>query len=257
MHPLFDSHAHYDHPRFDSDREALLADLPQRGVGLVVNIGADGPSSTASISLAERYDYIYATVGLHPHDATDLDEKLLSQLAEQCAHPKVVALGEIGLDYHYDFSPRDVQRSAFERQLELACALDIPVVIHSRKAAEDTYQLLERYRPAGIIHCFSGSAEMAEAYVKLGFYIGFTGVVTFKNAKQPLRAAAAVPLDRLLIETDCPYMAPEPFRGRRCDSTMLTHTAAALAALKGVDTDTLIRHSYDNARAVYRINKVD
>lgn len=253
MHPIFDSHAHYDNPRFDTDREALLSSLPHRGVGRVVNIGADGQSSTAGIALAERYDYIYATVGLHPHDATDISDELIDRFREQAAHPKVVAIGEIGLDYHYDYSPRDVQRFAFEQQLMLARDIDMPVVIHSRKAAEDSYNLLNRYRPAGIVHCFSGSAEMAAAYVKLGFYVGFTGVVTFKNARQPLLAAAAVPLDRLLIETDCPYMAPEPFRGRRCDSTMLTSTAAVLADLKGISVEQLIKATYENACEVYRI----
>ena len=253
MHPIFDTHAHYDHGKFDADRDVLLASLPEKGVGLVVNIGADLTGSDASVRLADRYDTIYATVGIHPHDATTLDDRALAALARHCDHPKVVAIGEIGLDYHYDYSPREVQQQAFRRQLELAAELKKPVVIHSREADADTYALLEYYRPPGIVHCFSGSAEMAATYVKLGFYIGFTGVVTFKNARRPLEAAAAVPLDRLLLETDCPYMAPEPYRGRRCDSTMLPGVAQALAKVKKVDVDALVKQCWDNGKTVYGI----
>lgn len=253
MNLVFDSHAHYDDSRFDGDRDSLLKSLPQRGVGKLVNIGADKQSSEASVMLAEKYDYIYATVGIHPHDASTFDKDAEDMLYRLSKNPKVVAIGEIGLDYHYDKSPRDIQISAFKRQLEIAADVKKPVVIHSREATADTHDILEHYRPAGIIHCFSGSAEMAEVYVKMGFYIGFTGVVTFKNAAKPLLAAAAVPLDRLLLETDCPYMAPEPFRGKRSDSSMIIHTAAALAKVKGIKTEELIKQCHINALSVYNI----
>lgn len=175
------------------------------------------------------------------------------EVARLCREPEVVALGEIGLDYYYDRSEREVQRKAFRRQLALARELDLPVVIHSRDAAQDTLEIVREYRPRGVVHCFSYSAEQAREYVELGMYLGFTGVVTFPNAKKPLEAAAAVPLDRILIETDCPYLAPVPYRGRRCDSTMLHATADALAAAKGISRDALLRAAWENAMRVYEI----
>ena len=177
----------------------------------------------------------------------------LGEVARLCREPEVVALGEIGLDYYYDRSEREVQRKAFRRQLALARELDLPVVIHSRDAAQDTLEIVREYRPRGVVHCFSYSAEQAREYVELGMYLGFTGVVTFPNAKKPLEAAAAVPLDRILIETDCPYLAPVPYRGRRCDSTMLHATADALAAAKGMSRDALLRAAWENAIRVYEI----
>lgn len=253
LQSIFDTHAHYDDNRFDSDRDEVISSLPEKGVCAVLNAACDIPSCESGLKLAEQYQFFYCSVGVHPHSASDYKPEDTGRLAEYAKHPKVRAIGEIGLDYHYDFSPRDVQKAVFEEQLRLACDLDIPVIIHDREAHGDTMDLLHKYRPAGIVHCFSGSAEMAKEVVRLGMYIAFGGAVTFKNARKLLDAAQAVPGDRLLLETDCPYMAPEPFRGRRCDSSMITYTAARLAELRGVDTQALLEQTAENARAVYRL----
>ena len=250
---IFDTHAHYDDGRFDADREELLAGLPGKGVVGVVNAASDMATSRSGMALADRYDYFYCAVGVHPHEADGWLAEDLAQLAEWARLPRVVAIGEIGLDYHYDFSPRDVQQRVFEAQLKLALELDMPVVIHDREAHGDTMDLLRRYRPKGILHCFSGSAEMAREIVGLGMYVAFGGAVTFKNARKPLEAAAAVPLDRLLVETDCPYMTPEPFRGRRCDSAHIAYTAERLAQVKGLEPQELLDRTCENARRVYGI----
>ena len=249
----FDSHAHYDDNRFDADREAVIAALREAGVRAVMNSASDLESSRAALALAKRYPFFRASAGVHPHEAKTLDAAALGEVARLCREPEVVALGEIGLDYYYNRSEREVQREAFRRQLALARKLDLPVVIHSRDAAQDTLEIVREYRPRGVVHCFSYSAEQAREYAELGMYLGFTGVVTFPNAKKPLEAAAAVPLDRILIETDCPYLAPVPYRGRRCDSTMLHATADALAAAKGISRDVLLRAAWENAIRVYEI----
>ncbi|MEG1774246.1 MAG: TatD family hydrolase, partial [Oscillospiraceae bacterium] len=197
-------------------------------------------SSEAARALANSHDFIWASAGVHPHEAATLDDAALLRIASLCGEERVVALGEIGLDYYYDLAAREVQKVAFERPLEV----DLPVIIHSGDAAQDTLELVKKYRPRGIVHCFSGSAELAREYVSMGMYLGFTGVVTFANAKKPLEAAREVPLSQLLIETDCPYLAPVPFRGKRCDSTMLPYTAAALAAANGVETEVLIQATW-------------
>lgn len=253
LQSIFDTHAHYDDNRFDSDRDEVISSLPEKGVCAVLNAACDIPSCESGLKLAEQYQFFYCSVGVHPHSASDYKPEDTGRLAEYTKHPKVRAIGEIGLDYHYDFSPRDVQKAVFEEQLRLACDLDIPVIIHDREAHGDTMDLLRKYRPAGIVHCFSGSAEMAKEVVRLGMYIAFGGAVTFNNARKLLDAAQAVPGDRLLLETDCPYMAPEPFRGRRCSSSMITYTAARLAELRGVDTQALLEQTAENARAVYRL----
>ena len=254
MQNLFDSHAHYDDKQFDSDRMERLASLPEKGVRYILNAASDLATAEQGIRLARAFAFAYCAVGVHPHEAKDAPEDLEQQLKALIqAEPKVRAVGEIGLDYHYDFSPRERQQEVFERQLALAKELAMPVIVHDREAHADTLRLLRQYRPQGIVHCFSGSAEMAQELVEMGFYIGFTGVVTFKNAKKPLEAAAAVPLERLLIETDCPYMAPEPFRGKRCDSSMLPGVVRALAAVKGVSPQELADITCKNACAVYRI----
>ncbi len=250
---IFDSHAHYDDARFDEDRDALLTSLPSRGVGRVVDVGADIPSSQAAARLADQHDFLWAAAGVHPHEAKAYDAEAEKELRRLLSLPRVVALGEIGLDFYYDLSERDVQERVFRRQLELASELDLPVIIHSREAAQPTLSLLREYPARGVVHCFTYSAETASELVADGWYIGFTGVVTFKNAKKPVAAAAAVPLDRLLIETDCPYLAPEPYRGARCDSTMLSSTAAKLAEIKGVSVETLLAAAWQNACAVYRL----
>ncbi len=250
---IFDSHAHYDNERFADDLEQVLSAMPQKGVGRIMNVASDIESCITTPKLAEQYDFVYATVGIHPHTASTLDHSVLDLMARQAANPKVRAIGEIGLDYYYDLSPRDQQVEAFIKQLEFAHDLKMPVVIHSRDAHQETLDILKKYRPTGIVHCFSGSAELAAEMVKLGLYIGFTGVVTFQNAKKALLAAAATPLDRLLIETDCPYMAPVPHRGERCDSSMLTLVAAKLAEIKGISTEQLLAATWDNANRIYEI----
>ena len=251
---IFDSHAHYDDERFDEDRSQLIASLPQKGICGVVNIACDMQSCKTSIALAEQNPFFYCTVGIHPHSAKEFVPADLEMFTLYSKHPMVVAIGEIGLDYHYDFSPRDVQQQVFETQLKLACDLSMPVVIHDREAHADTLALLKKYRPKGIVHCYSGSAEMAKELLKLGMYLAFGGAVTFKNARKTLEAAATVPLDRLLVETDCPYMTPEPFRGKRCDSSMIVYTAQRLAEIHGISAQELLNQTCENAKAVYEIN---
>ncbi len=253
MTRIFDSHAHYDDGRFDADRDAVIASLAAAGVKAVLNSASDLESSRAALALAKRYPFFRASAGVHPHEARTLDDAALDEIGRLCREKEVVALGEIGLDYYYDRSERDVQREAFRRQLALAREVDLPVIVHSRDAAQDTLELLREFRPRGVVHCFSYSAEVARELLSMGMYLGFTGVVTFPNAKKPLEAAAAVPLDRLLIETDCPYLAPVPCRGKRCDSTMLPHTAAALAEAKGLSVDALLEVTWENAMRVYEL----
>jgi TatD DNase family protein len=254
MTPLFDSHAHYDDPRFDGDRDAVLGGLASAGVGYVANIGSDVASSRASIALAERYDFIVAAVGVHPHAAITLDDAALAEIEAMLRHPKARALGEIGLDYHYDFSPRETQRAAFAAQLELAARLSIPVVIHEREATADCLAMLRDFpRVTGVFHCFGGSVETAGQLVEAGWMISLAGPVTFKNARKSREVAAFVPPDRLMIETDAPYLAPEPCRGRRNDSTLLRHTLAAVAAARGMDLDACAALTTGNARRFYGI----
>ena len=253
LYGIFDTHAHYDDERFAQDREALLSSLPGEGVCGVVNAASDLPSARAGIALAERFPYVWAAAGIHPHEAQKAPADAIEQLRALLSHPRVVALGEIGLDYHYDFSPRDVQQALFERQLALAKELDAPVVIHDREAHEDTLRLLKKYRPRGVVHCFSGSGEMAAEILKLGMYIGLGGAVTFKNARKPVEVAAMVPADRLVLETDAPYMTPVPFRGRRCHSGHIRYTAGAIAAVRGITPQALIDQARANACRLYGI----
>ena len=250
--PIFDTHAHYDADRFDSDRDALLSAMPGGGVGLVLDPGCDLPSSRAAAELAERYPHVYAAVGVHPEDCDGFQDEDLTELRQLLERPKVVAIGEIGLDYYWeDNPPRAFQQTVFRKQLALAAELDLPVIIHSREAVEDTLRLLKQYQPKGVVHCFSGSVEMAKEVLNLGMYIGFTGVLTFKNARKAVEVVQYAPADRLLIETDCPYMAPEPLRGRRCDSTMLQYTLARMAELKGLTPEEMAAITWKNACTVY------
>lgn len=251
---LFDSHAHYDDEAFDADRERLLGEaLPQAGVSAILNAGTDAASIAAGRELCRRYPGIYRAAGYHPHSAKDAAPGYLAELREELTDPKTVAIGEIGLDYHYDLSERPTQRRVFREQLELAAETGYPVIIHMREATADTLALLREYRPQGVVHCFSGSAETARELLALGLYLGFTGLVTFKNAKKACEAAAMAPLDRLLIETDCPYMTPVPFRGQRNDSTLLHLTAYAIANLRGIPPQELADRTAGNARRLYRI----
>ncbi|MBO2527248.1 MAG: hydrolase TatD [Clostridiales bacterium] len=251
---FFDSHAHLDDRRFDEDREIIIDDLKNHGVGLIMNIGCDLPSSERSVELADRYDFIYAAVGSHPDDADHVDGALIDRYRALAQNPKVRAIGEIGLDYHYEDVPRALQIIAFEQQLELAEALKKPVIVHEREAHGDAMEIIGRHPEArGVFHCFSGSAEMALWLVERGWYVGFTGVVTFKNARRALEAVEALPLDRILIETDCPYMAPEPYRGRRNDSRFVPLVAAKIAELKGISAEEAGRITAENACRLFAI----
>ncbi len=251
MNNIFDSHAHYDSEAFDEDRKELLGTLPGQGVCGVVNCGSDMASSIKCLELADEFDFIYAACGVHPHEAEGCKQGYLPVLKKLCLEEKCVAVGEIGLDYHYDFSPRDIQKQVFEQQLILAKELDLPVIIHDREAHEDTFELLKKYKPKGVVHCFSGSAEMAKEIVKLGMYIGLGGAVTFKNARKPREVAAVVPFDRLLIETDCPYMTPVPHRGKRCDSTYIPFTAQVIAEVRNTTAQEILDLTRVNANNLF------
>ena len=240
MQNIFDSHAHYDDPRFDEDREALLGSMAEHGVRAIMNVGNTTHANLAGIELAKRYPFVYCSIGIHPDQA--------AEIAAQNSRDYLDVI---------DASPREIQRKIFEEQLALAKDLEVPVIIHDRDAHQDTLELLQKYRPKGIMHCFSGSAEFAKEILRLGMYIGFTGVITFKNARRAVEAAAEVPLDRLLIETDCPYMAPEPFRGKRCDSTMLVRMAEKLGQIKGIDPQEIADRTCENACAVYGISHLE
>ena len=250
---IFETHAHYDDDRFNDDRDAVIASLPLNGIEKVINVGASIESTKSTLRLAEKYDFIYAAVGVHPSDIGDLNEETLEWLDMAAKHEKVVAVGEIGLDYHYDFSPRERQIEIFERQLILANKLNLPVIVHDREAHEDTMNLLKKHRPKGVVHCFSGSAEMAKEIVKLGMYIGIGGAVTFKNAKNLPEVIKNTPLDKLLLETDAPYMTPVPYRGKRCDSAHIAYTAEKIAEVKGMDVQELIDICNDNAKKLFEI----
>ena len=251
---IFDTHSHYADSAFDGDRDELLAALPDKGVRFAALAGSSMQDSAENVALAQKYGYIYAAVGVHPESVDETPSDYREKLTELVkSSEKVRAIGEIGLDYHYENYDRDKQILFFRQQLELASELSLPVIVHSRNASEDTLDILKEYRPAGVVHCFSGSAEVAREVIKLGMYIGFTGVLTFKNAKKALRALEAVPLDRLLLETDCPYMAPEPLRGRRCDSSMICYTAEKAAQIKGVSTQELLDITCRNGMDLYHI----
>ncbi len=251
---IFDSHAHYDDQRFDPDREEVLPRLPEWGVAYVMNAAADLASAAAGLELAKSFPHVYCAAGIHPHEASKAPADYLDRLKELLSQPKVMALGEIGLDYHYDFSPRETQLQVFEEQLILAGELNLPVIIHDREAHEDTLKLLKKYRPKGVVHCFSGSAEMAREVTALGLYVGFTGVVTFKNARKPLEALKAVPKELLLMETDCPYMAPEPFRGKRCDSSLLPYVAQVMAGELAMEPQAVVDLTAANAKTLFGIS---
>ncbi len=251
---IFDSHSHYDNPQFDEDRDEVLSSLRSKGVGLILLAGCALERSCAISELTKKYDFVFGSAGVHPIDCIEQTEPYLDRLeALFKENKKLVAVGEIGLDYHYDNSPPELQKKFFIEQLELAKKLDKPVIIHSREATADMLDILKEYKPKGVVHCFSGSVETAKQILDLGLYIGFTGVVTFKNAAKAKKSAAYVPLDRLLIETDCPYMAPVPFRGERCDSSMLSSVAAVLAEIKGVSAEEIIKTTHNNAVKVYEM----
>lgn len=249
---LYDTHAHLDDEQFDADRDEVISQMAEAGVGLINNIGADLASSRASLALAEKYDFIYAAVGVHPSETVGMTDADIDELRNLAKHEKAVAIGEIGLDYHYEGTNCEEQKVWLAAQLELARELDMPVVIHDRESKGECIDILKKSGVRrGVIHCFSGSAETARELVKLGFHISFTGVVTFKNARRAIEAAKAVPVERLLIETDCPYMAPEPYRGTRNDSRRVVRVAEKLAELKGLPLDELISVTAKNGMELF------
>ncbi len=252
---IFDSHAHYDDPQFDPDRETLLGEaLPAAGVYGVVNLGTDFESCEKTAALTRQYSYIYGGMGIHPENAAELPADWLARLREMLKLPKIVAVGEIGLDYHWlDECPKDRQREIFAAQLELANELGLPVVVHDREAHADTLSLLQEYKPQGVVHCFSGSWETARGILKLGMYLGLGGAVTFKNARHALDVARNMPLDRLLLETDAPYMAPVPSRGKRNDSSLIPYAAGKIGELRGENTETILNAGAENARRLFKI----
>ena len=252
---LFDTHAHYYDGRFEPDREALLAGLPQRGVGLVLCPGCDLPSSRACVALAERFPHVYAAVGVHPGDCAGWDEDMPAQVRSLAAHPKVKAIGEVGLDYYWkDNPPRAFQQNVFRRQLELARELGLPVIVHDREAHGDCLAVVKEYPDVtGVFHCYSGSAEMAKELVALGWYLGFDGPITYKNARKALEVLEVVPLERILVETDSPYLTPEPFRGRRNDSGYVHLVAEAVARAKGISPEAAAEITTANGKTLFSI----
>lgn len=253
---IFETHAHYDDEQFDSGREALLASLPDCGIKRVVNVGASIASTRNSVELAEKYDFIYATVGVHPSEIEELNEERLEWLRELTKLKKVVAVGEIGLDYYWDKEPEVQERQCywFKRQMELAKEAKLPIVVHSRDAAADTLQVMKEAHAEeipGVIHCYSYSPEIAQEFIKMGYYIGVGGVVTFKNAKKLKETVEQIPLERILLETDCPYMAPEPYRGKRNDSRYIPYIVEKIAELKRISIEEVEQITWQNATKLY------
>ena len=252
---IFDSHAHYDSEQFNEDRDELLNSMESQGVGTIVNSGASWDSVTEVVELAHKYPFMYAAVGIHPDEVGALNDERFEFMKAQCQQEKVVAVGEIGLDYYWDNESHDVQKKWFIKQLELARELDLPVIIHSRDAAADTLEIMKEHAQGlrGVIHCFSYSIELAREYVKMGFHIGIGGVVTFKNGRKLKEIAAEIPLDRILLETDCPYLAPVPFRGKRNDSSYISYVAQEIAELKGISYEEVVAQTEQNGKELFRI----
>ena len=253
MRNIFDSHAHYNDEQFDIDRDSLLASLPEAGIVGIINCGTDIASSLASLKMAEKYPFVYAACGYHPESALEFTDACLSAIEKMLSHEKCVAVGEIGLEYHYDFVPKDVQKYVFEKHLQLAVKHDMPVIVHDREAHADTMELLKKYKPRGVLHCYSGSTEMAKEVLKLGMYIGLGGAVTFKNAVKPVEVAEMIPLNRLLLETDCPYMAPVPMRGKRNNSAYIEYVAEKIADVRGVSPQEILDITSENTKTLFGI----
>ena len=252
---LFETHAHMDDLAFQEDRESILEGLADKGVGLVMNPGCSLASSRNAVALAEKYPFVYAAVGSHPDVADEVNEETLEEYRKLCKlHDKVKAIGEIGIDYHYEDIPRERQLKAFRMQMELAREVGLPVIVHEREAHEDGMAVVREFPDVtGVFHCYSGSAEMARQLVDKGWYIGFTGVLTFKNARRAIEAVQALPLERIVLETDCPYMAPVPHRGKRNDPGYLCHMAEKLAEIRGLSLEEIHEITYENGKRLYRI----
>lgn len=253
---LFDSHAHLDASQFDEDRELVIKRAQSNGVSYILNPGADFESSVRAVKIAEDYDFIYAGVGIHPHDAETVDHAMLDLIEQMARKDRVKAIGEIGLDYYRDLSPRSVQKEIFIEQIRIAKKLDLPIIIHDRDANADVLQILkdEKAFSTGVLmHCYSGSHELADQYVKLGAMISMAGPVTFKNARKPVEVVETVPLDRLLIETDSPYLSPEPMRGKRNEPMFVKHTCQRIASIKNINYETVAETTLQNAKQFFRI----
>ncbi len=260
---IFETHAHYDDEAFDKDRDELLQSMQENGIGTIVNVSAALHSIDATLAMTKKYPFVYGSAGVHPSEIKELTEENFLEMKEKAKDEKIVAIGEIGLDYYWDDTQKEAQKYWFRKQLDLAVEMDLPVIIHSRDAAEDTMQILKEYKTTlqksekslnAVIHCYSYSAEMAEEFIKMGFYLGIGGVATFKNAKKLKEAIKKAPLTRLLLETDSPYLAPEPYRGKRNSSLYLREIAKAIADLKELEVETVIEVTEKNAREFYRIN---
>lgn len=250
---IFDSHAHYDDKWFDEDREVLLSSMKENGVCGIVNNAVDLKTAKFCIDFCEKYDFMYGAVGFHPENLEDMPNDYLDRVAELLKHKKIVAVGETGLDYHWDI-PKDLQHRVFEEQIKLSLDVNMPIIVHDREAHGDTLNYLRKYKPKALVHCFSGSVEMMREVMRYGSYISLGGVVTFKNARHSVEVAKEVPLDRLLLETDCPYMSPVPFRGKRCDSTMIKYTAEKIAEIRNTDVQELLNITAENAKRFYGID---
>lgn len=253
---IFDSHAHYDDDSFDEDREQVIKELKENGIIGVLNCGASLEGARDSLKLAEKYDFFYAAVGIHPENAYELTDEAFEEIKKMTKNSKVRAIGEIGLDYYWDENPpKDIQKDVFRKQMQLAKELKLPVIIHDREAHGDTLEIMKEFPEVkGVLHCFSGSVEFARECLKLGYYIGFTGVVTFKNAKKVLEVAKEVPTDRFLVETDCPYMAPTPYRGKRNRSEYIKFIIEKVAEIKGLSADEVENKTIENTKNLLKIN---
>ena len=252
---LFDTHAHMNDPAFDEDRESVILGLKDRGVSYFLNVGCCLDSSKDCIQMAEKYPFVYASVGSHPDSADEVNEEVLEAYRQMANHPKVKAIGEIGLDYYYETVPREIQQKAFRMQMALARELKMPVIVHERNAHDDGMKIVKEFKDVtGVFHCYSGSAEMARQLVNMGWYIGFTGVLTFKNARKAVETAESIPLERIVLETDCPFMAPEPFRGKRNDPGYLMQMAKKLAEIRNISLEEVVEATTNNAKRLYRID---
>lgn len=256
MNNIFDTHAHYDDEAFDEDREALLASLPKQGIGKVVNIGASLDSCIKTVELMQKYDYIYGAIGVHPCDTEELNEENFLWLREQCLKEKCVAVGEIGLDYYWKDPEAEIQKKWFVRQMGLARQLSLPMIVHSRDAAKDTVDIMTAEKAGeigGVVHCYSYTKETAKTFLNMGFYFGIGGVITFKNSKKLKEAVEYIPMESIVLETDCPYLAPEPYRGKRNSSLNLPYVVSELAQIKGISEEEVCRITWENAHRLYRI----
>lgn len=255
---IFESHAHFDDSKFDEDRDEVIKSLKAYGIDKVINVAADMHSSLRCIELAKKYDFVFASIGVHPHDVKSMMEEDLERLIALAVYDKVIALGEIGLDYYYENSPKEVQKLWFREQMSIAKDLELPIIVHSRDAAQDTFDLIKEMKAhevGGVIHCYSGSKEMAQRYVDMGFYLGIGGVVTYDNAKTLKEVVKAIPLEALLIETDCPYLSPVPKRGKRNDPRNLNYIAEVISQIKGIELEEVLQITYNNGMKLFLQNE--